>query len=98
MSTVTQLPGTRRLRIVKAALSPTKLGALSQLFPPAIPVCPHRRAEYALQAEIAVTQLELVTQLCRDAGLWGEAAAYRKLADDADVLAKRIEAPLLGVE
>lgn len=96
---IIQLPGTQRLRIVRAQLPASKLGALSSLFPPAIPIEHDRRAELARTAEAVTLLLDDLNALCRSAGLLAEAAAYRVLADDADTLAKRIEAPILeGVE
>lgn len=94
MSNVLDWPYRPRPRIKRAQMPISKLGALAGLMrEPALTV----RDVQALahEADAVTAALERMAERCRKLGQTTAAASYRMLADDAHLVASRIEAPAL---
>lgn len=76
----------------------SKLGALMEFMAFAPPVEPAVRLSVVETAEAVTLLLGRLADECSRMGHVAAGAAYRQLEADADLLAKRIEAPSLEVE
>lgn len=94
MSNILEWPYRPRPRIKRAAQPISALHALSQVIRE--PVLTVRDVQaLADEADAATMTLERMADRCRRLGQTVAAASYRMLADDAHLVASRIEAPTL---
>lgn len=98
MSKVTRFPVRSARLMPMRRVQISKLGALMEFLDMAPPMEPAVRLSIAETAEAATLMLgRLADELARK-GHVAAAAAYRQLEGEADLLAKRIEAPMLEVD